>query len=168
MKTGKLQTFTTNFIRNLSETSIFAIWMVMFVLTGVLLWGLTGNLRNDITARTINKILDEEGEERKIVAAISTWHIPGNVTQFGTWYTMTSQENAVLFSFIVDGIFSPCLAIIDNDGSLSALIPLTVNADRAVSRMNPGYLRIWIDRIEKNAGILRQVLNEKDRRRDDA
>jgi hypothetical protein len=81
---------------------------------------------------------------------------------------MTSQENAVLFSFIVDGIFSPCLAIISNDGKLASLVPLTVNADRAVSRMNPGYLRIWIDRIEKNAAILRQVLNEKDRRRSNA
>jgi hypothetical protein len=164
----KIQTFVANFFKRFNEPSIFAIWMAALVLAGALLWGLTGSLRNNIMANTINKVLDETGEERRVVAAISTWHIPGNVTQLGTWYTMTSQENAVLFSFIVDGIFSPCLAIISNDGKLASLIPLTLNADRAVLRMNPGYLRIWIDRIEKNAAILRQVLDEKDRRRNNA
>ncbi|MDR2795108.1 MAG: hypothetical protein LBB47_00175 [Spirochaetaceae bacterium] len=166
MKIDRIFAVVKNFIKNLSETSIFAIWVAMLMLAGVLVWGLTTGLRNDIMAKTVNKILDESGEERKVVAAISTWHIPGSVTQFGTWYTMTSRENAVLFSIIIEGIFSPYLAIINDDGGLSALIPLTVNADRAVSRMNPGYLNIWIDRIEKNAAILRQVLNEKDRRRE--
>ncbi|MDR3356104.1 MAG: hypothetical protein LBO04_02840 [Spirochaetaceae bacterium] len=175
MKTGRILAFGKTFfkrinifIKSFNETSIFAIWMAGFMLAGAFLWGLTANLRNDITAKTINRILDETEEERRLVAAISTWHIPGNVTQFGTWYVMTSHENAVLFSFIMEGIFVPCLAIVGNGGDLSALIPLTVNADRAVSRMNPGYLRIWIDRIKRNAGILKQALDEKDRRREDA
>jgi hypothetical protein len=166
MKTEKIQAFITNFIKGLSETSIFTIWMVMLMLTSVLLWGLTTNLRNDIMAKTINKILNETGEKRMVLGAISTWHIPGNVTQFGTWYTMTSQEHAVLFSLIVEGIFSPCLAIINNDGNLGTLIPLTANANKVISGMNPGHLRIWVDRIEKNAAILKQVLNERDRRKE--
>ena len=166
MKIEKIQAFVTNFIKSLSETSIFTIWMVMLMLTSVLLWGFTTGLRNDITAKTINKILDETGEKRMVLGAVSTWHIPGNVSQFGTWYTMTSNENAVLFSLIVDGIFSPCFAIINNDGKLGALIPLTVNADRVISRMNPGLLRVWVDRIEKNAAILKQVLDERDRRKE--
>ncbi|MDR2342974.1 MAG: hypothetical protein LBD86_00400 [Spirochaetaceae bacterium] len=166
MKTDRIQAFVKNFIRRLNETSIFAIWMVMLMLTGILLWGFTIDLRNDIMVKTVNKILDDAGEKRKVVAAISTWHIPGSVTQFGTWYTMTGQENAVIFSIIAEGIFSPCLAIINGDGRLDSLIPLTVNADRLISRINPGYLRVWIDRIEKNAAILKRALNEKDRRRE--
>ena len=166
MKTEKIQAFVTNFIKSLSETSIFAIWIVILMLTGALLWGFTTDMRNDIMAKTINKILDEAGEQRRLETAVSTWHIPGNLTQFGTWYMMTSHENAVLFSIITEGIFLPCLAIINNDGNLGALIPLTVNADRVISRMDPGHLRIWVDRIEKNAAILRQVLNERDRRRE--
>jgi hypothetical protein len=151
---------TKFFIKNLSETSVFAIWMAVFTLASALLWGLTAGLRNDITANMANKILADSGEERRIAQAVPAWHIPGNITQFGIWFTMTSQENAVIFPYIAEGIFSPCLAIIGNDGKLK-LIPLTVNADRVISRGNPGHLRVLTERIEKNAGILKRILDER-------
>jgi hypothetical protein len=86
----------------------------------------------------------------------------------GTWYTMTSKENAVIFPLVTEGIFSPCLAIINRDGKLSTLIPLTINGDGTLPRINPGYLQIWTDRIERNAAILEQAMqvqNEKNIRR---
>jgi hypothetical protein len=149
------------FIKSLNENSVFAIWMAVIVLVCALLWGLTAGLRSNITINVVNKILSGEGEERQIEHAISMWHIPGNIAQLGMWFTMTSHENAVIFPFIIDGIFSPCLAIIDNDGKIGKLIPLTVNADRVISRTSPGYLRILVDRIEENAGILKRILDEK-------
>jgi hypothetical protein len=156
---------TERFIKNLNETSVFAIWMAVFTLASALLWGFTAGLRNDITANMVNKILADSGEERRIAQAVPAWHIPGNITQFGTWFTMTSQENAVIFSYIAEGIFSPCLAIIGKDGKLK-FIPLTVNADRVVSRGNPGYLRALTERIEKNAEILKRILDERYRQKE--
>jgi hypothetical protein len=153
-----------HFVKNLNKTSVFAIWMAVITLAGALIWGFTAGLRNNITANMVNKILADLGEKRRIEQAVSTWHIPGNIAQFGTWFTMTSNENAVIFPFIVEGIFSPCLAIIDNDGKLGKLLPLTVNADRVISRSNPGYLLILTERIEKNAGVLKLILDEKYRR----
>jgi hypothetical protein len=155
-----------HFIKNLNKTSVFAIWMAVITLASAMIWGLTTGLRNSITANMANKILADSGEERRIEQSVSTWHIPGNIAQFGTWFTMTSHENAVIFPLIVEGIFSPCLAIIDKDGKLEKLLPLTVNADRAISRSNPGYLLILTERIEKNAEILKQVLDEKYRRKE--
>jgi hypothetical protein len=155
-----------HFVKHLNKTSVFAIWMAAITLAGALIWGFTTGLRNNITANMVNKILVDLGEERRIEQAVSTWHIPGNIAQFGTWFTMTNYENAVIFPFIVEGIFSPCLAIIDNNGKLEKLIPLTVNAERGISRSNPGYLLILTERIEKNAGILKQVLDEKYRRKE--
>ncbi|MDR0662721.1 MAG: hypothetical protein LBF80_01390 [Spirochaetaceae bacterium] len=149
-----------HFIKNLNETSVFAIWLAVLTLVSALIWGFTAGLRNNITADMVNKILAESGEERRIAQSVSMWHVPGNIAQFGTWFTMTSQENAVIFPFIVEGIFSPCLAIIGNDGK-PKLIPLTVNAERVISRGNPGYLRVLTERIEKNAGILKRILDER-------
>jgi hypothetical protein len=36
-----------------------------------------------------------------------------------------------------------------------------VNGDRILSRINPGYLRIWMDRIEKNASILKRTQDKR-------
>ncbi|MDR2803209.1 MAG: hypothetical protein LBB22_02835 [Treponema sp.] len=151
------------FFINLSETSILSIWVAILLISAALIWGLTANLRSDITIKIVNQYLIGIGESRRIESAVSTWHIPGNISQLGMWYTMTSKENAIIFPLIMEGIFSPCLAIIDNDGRLSTLVPLTVNADRIMSRVNPGYLRICMDRIEKNAAVLRQIQQERNR-----
>ncbi|MDR2659133.1 MAG: hypothetical protein LBC27_03990 [Spirochaetaceae bacterium] len=150
-----------HFFTHLSEISIFAIWTSLIIIIASLIWGLSANLRGEITIRTVNKFLAGIGETRNIEQAISTWDIPGRVTQIGTWYRMASEEDAVIFPLITGGIFSPCLAIINDEGRLSTLVPLTVNGDRIMSRMNPGYLRIWIERIEENAAILKQT---RDRR----
>jgi hypothetical protein len=153
-------------IKNLSETSVFAVWFAALALAGALVWGLTAGARGDATINTVNRYLDGIGESRKIASAVSTWHIPGRVTQLGTWYTMTSAENAVIFPLVMEGIFSPCLAIINSDGKLGTLIPLTANGDSILPRLNPGHLQIWTERIERNAEILeqaQQVQSEKNR-----
>jgi hypothetical protein len=149
------------FTSNLSETSVFIIWISLIIFFGVLIWGLTTGMRNDLTIKTVNKFLAGIGESRRIETAVSTWRVPGNITQLGTWYTMSSMETAVIFPLIIEGIFSPCLAIVNNEGKLSTLVPLTVNADRIMPRINPGYLHIWMDRIEKNAAVLNRVQDEK-------
>lgn len=156
------------FVQNLSETSVFTVWFTALALAGVLLWGLTAGARGGVTIKTVNRYLDGIGERRRIESAVPTWHIPGRVTQLGTWYTMTSAERAVIFPLVMEGIFSPCLAIINSDGKLGTLIPLTANGDSILPRVNPGYLQIWTDRIERNAAILEQVQqaqNERNRRR---
>jgi hypothetical protein len=152
-------------MQNLSETSVFTAWVAALALAGSLLWALTAGARGDITIKTVNRYLDGIGENRRIESALSTWHIPGRVNQLGTWYTMTSSERAVIFPLIMEGIFSPCLAIINSDGKLGTLIPLTANGDSILPRLNPGYLQIWADRIEQNAAVLEQVQNETSVRR---
>jgi hypothetical protein len=150
-----------HFFTGLSEISVFAIWTAVIVLAAALMWGFSTGLRDELTIRTVNKFLDSIGENRNIEQVISPWHIPGSVTQLGTWYTMTSRETAVISPLIMEGIFSPYLAIIDDEGRLSTLVPLTVNGDRGLARINPGYLRIWIDRIEKNAVILKRIQDRR-------
>jgi hypothetical protein len=145
----------------LSEISVFLIWTAVIVLTAAMMWGFSTGLRDELTIRTVNKFLDSIGESNRIEQVISPWYIPGSVTQLGTWYTMTSKENAVISPLIMNGIFSPCLAIIDGEGRLSTLVPLTVNGDRGLARINPGYLRIWMDRIEKNAVILKRIQGKR-------
>jgi hypothetical protein len=152
------------FIKNLNEMSIFAIWFVVMVFAGVLTWGLTAGTRGNVTIETVNRYLDSIGESRQIASAVPTWHIPGRVTQIGTWYNMTSTEKAVIFPLIREGIFSPCLAVINSDGKIGTLIPLTANGDSVLPRLNPGYLQIFTDRIESSAAILEQVENERNRR----
>ncbi|MDR0409293.1 MAG: hypothetical protein LBH18_02720 [Spirochaetaceae bacterium] len=150
-----------HFFSNMSEVSVFSIWAAVIMLAAVLVWGLSTGLRDEITVKTVNKFLSSIGESRSVARTISPWHIPGNITQLGKWYTMTSGESAVICPLITEGIFSPCLAIIDNEGRLSTLIPLTVHGDRILSRVNPGYLRIWIDKIEKNAAVLNIALDKR-------
>jgi hypothetical protein len=145
-----------NFFLNLDDKGIFIIWAVGISLAGALLWGLTGSLRETVTIDALNRRLEQMGEERRADSLISGFGNPGTAMQAGMWTTLTNKEKAVIFPLITDGVFSPCLGIVNNEGNLANIIPLSDNAQTILNRSSPGRLKIWVRRIEAAAGQLKE------------
>jgi hypothetical protein len=142
------------FFANMGERGIFALWIAAIILSGTLLWGLTSNLREAITIQAVNRQLAEIGEERRVVSAIDSFALSGRATQTGIWCRLNSNEKAVIFPLIANGIFSPCLGIINSEGNLANIIPLSANAKTAIERINPGFWQLWMRRIETSSALL--------------
>jgi hypothetical protein len=150
-----------NFFTNLGEKAIFSIWITGVILAGALIWGLTGNLRNSTTADMIDTFFVETGERRRIGEAISPWGLPGKVTQLGTWFTLSDKEIALYFPIYKDGIFSPFLAIINDEGQLGAFIPLSKNGEVMLDRLSADYLLLCVEKIKSGALVLKENLSER-------
>jgi hypothetical protein len=144
-----------HFFAHMGEGGIFALWVVAIVLSGSLIWGLTNQVRANVTIQAVNRHLAEIGEERRVVSAIDSFALSGRATQAGMWCRLSSNEKAVIFPLITNGIFSPCLGIINSEGNLANIIPLSANAKTAVERINrSGILQSWIRRIETSSALL--------------
>jgi hypothetical protein len=55
---------------------------------------------------------------------------------------------AFVFSFIVEGTFFPCAAVIDPMGKVQEFIPLNIHGKKILDRISPGILKLYIMRIE--------------------
>jgi hypothetical protein len=58
------------------------------------------------------------------------------------------ESRVFVFSFIGEGTFFPCIALIDKDGKVKGFIPLNSHGQRIISRISPEILRIYARRIE--------------------
>jgi len=58
------------------------------------------------------------------------------------------RKRVLVFSFIGEGTFFPCAAVMTEDGKLGELIPLNSHGEKALGRITPGILRIYTRRIE--------------------
>jgi len=72
----------------------------------------------------------------------------------GSWFTMmegtTVRKKVIVFSFIGDGTFFPCAAVLAPDGTVEEFIPLNSHGEKVLKRITPGILRIYARRIERD------------------
>ncbi|GMO54303.1 MAG: hypothetical protein Ta2G_13220 [Termitinemataceae bacterium] len=144
-----------NFFLNMREGEIFTIWAAVIILSGSLLWAFTSNLRNVITLRAVNQVLLEAGEDKRVVSIIKPWGQNGKALQAGIWCILNNREKAIIFPLVVDGTFSPCLGIINGEGNLSNIVPLSTNSKTVIGRMSADVLQIWVERVQNSAAHIK-------------
>ena len=150
----------------LKDTAIFFGWIAGLILVAGICWAVTQPVRNLFLTRAVNRVLEQSGDSRRL-GELSP---PGRFSSLtGTWHTLTqfrqadaSGENfaepqspftegkkAYIFSFIGEGTFFPCAAIITADGKVEEFIPLSSHGERIFSRISPGILKLYARRIER-------------------
>jgi hypothetical protein len=141
---------------------IFAGWVAGLMLIGALLWGLTQPVRNRALLNSTNRVLYTKGEETRLEAPVSPWGMPGRASQSGTWFTIVnSRDWGVIFTVVSDGVFTPFLVRMSQDGKAGPLIPLSVHAEAVFQRIPAGQIRIYVRRIETSHAVLRRVREAK-------
>jgi len=134
-------------------------WIASILIIAGLCWVLTQSVRNRFLVRAVNRVLEQYGDPRRVVDLFSPAR---GVSLIGSWYTMTKirqpgitpSENfsegtkAFVFSFVAEGTFFPCAAVVDPEGKVQEFIPLNMHGKKILSRISPGILKLYITRIE--------------------
>jgi hypothetical protein len=135
------------------DTLIILAWIASILLIANILWFSTQPLRYHLTVRAVNRVLIQSGDSRRLTEPASRERRGALLT--GSWFTMLDEtpvgKRVFVFSFIVEGTFFPCAAVMTQDGKVGELIPLNNHGEKVLRRLSPGILKIYTRRIEAEA-----------------
>jgi hypothetical protein len=134
-------------------------WIGSILLIAGACWILTQPVRDRYLMRAVNRVLEQYGDSRRLSELVSGG---GGASIIGSWYNMikgrqqgiSGTDNfvegtkAFVFTFIAEGTFFPCAAIIDPMGQVKEFIPLNIHGKKMLDRISPGILKLYIKRIE--------------------
>jgi len=134
-------------------------WLGSILLIAGACWILTQPVRDRYLMRAVNRVLEQYGDSRRLSELVSGG---GGSSIIGSWYIMikgrqqgiSGTDNfvegtrAFVFTFIAEGTFFPCAAIIDPEGKVKEFIPLNIHGKKILDRISPGILKLYIKRIE--------------------
>jgi hypothetical protein len=135
------------------------VWIGSILLIAGACWILTQPVRDRYLMRAVNRVLEQYGDSRRLSELASGG---GGASIIGSWYIMikgrqqgiSGTDNfvegtrAFIFTFIAEGAFFPCAAIIDPVGQVKEFIPLNIHGKKILDRISPGILKLYIKRIE--------------------
>jgi len=134
-------------------------WIASILVIAGLCWTLTQPVRSRFLIRAVNRVLEQYGDYRRVGELSSP---DKNSSLIGSWYTMirarqqgiSANENfsegtkAFIFSFVAEGTFFPCVAVVDPSGKVQEFIPLNMYGKKILTQISPGILKLYIRRIE--------------------
>jgi len=135
------------------------VWIGSILIIAGACWILTQPVRDRYLMRAVNRVLEQYGDSRRLSELSSGG---GGASIVGSWYIMTKGRQqgisgtdnfiegtkALVFTFIAEGTFFPCAAIIDPMGQVKEFIPLNIHGKKMLDRISPGILKLYIKRIE--------------------
>jgi len=142
----------------MKDTLILIGWISGIIIIAGLCWFLTQPLRESYLVKSINKVLEQSHDLRRVGEAL-----PALSPGMGSWFAMTNaagkrRDNArealsegtraCVFVFIAEGSFFPCIAVVSPGGAVEEFIPLNSHGKRILKQVSPGILKIYAARIE--------------------
>ena len=140
----------------LKDTSILIAWIFGLILISCLCWVLSKPVRTDFLRRSINNALIYSANSQQLGQALPPGSLNPGLEHLGVWYALDNGSKAVIFSIIADGIFLPCAVIVNTNGKVQELIPLSSSGRKILNRISPGIIQLYIKRIEH--GFLKDSL----------
>jgi len=134
-------------------------WIVSILVIAGGCWILTQPVRDRYLMRAVNRVLEQYGDSRRLSELASGG---GGSSIIGSWYIMIKGRQqgilgtdnfvegtkAFVFTFIAEGTFFPCAAIINPEGKVKEFIPLNIHGKKMLDRISPGILKLYTKRIE--------------------
>ena len=127
------------------DTAIIFGWIAALLLIAGIFWTLTQPVRNRQLVKNVNITLEQSGESRRLEEKFPG----GGLSFFGMSAWLASDGGKfVIFSFIGEGTFFPCAALVNPGGNVEKYIPLNSHGERILERCPPEILKIYTRRIE--------------------
>ena len=135
----------------LKDLAILLGWIAGLILIAGLFWALTQPVRSRFLVRAVNRVLEQSGDTRRLTGPSSSRGY-GSMLK-GSWYEMNDTQvndsrRVLIFSFIGEGTFFPCAALMNNDGKVEEFLALNNHGERLLGRISPGILKTYARRIE--------------------
>ena len=133
----------------LKSTMLLIAWITAIMIIAGACWIFTQPVRQRFLIRSVNRVLEQSGDKRRLGEQFNSGPIGSLI--MGSWYPVTSGEDqtkAFVFSFIGEGTFFPCAAIVDKEGKVQEFIPLNSHGSRVLKSISPGIIKLYTKRIE--------------------
>jgi hypothetical protein len=145
----------------LKEAGVFLAWLAGLFLIAGLAWFFSRSVRTDASMRTINTALRSAREFRQVEAPLADKSIPrlkaAKAAQLGTWYSLqNSEDRAVVFSIMTDGILAPYVLFISPKGEAGQPLPLGAHSARMLERLPPELVQTYSNRLVAAEALLRE------------
>ena len=128
---------------------LLSAWIIAVFVIGGSLWFFTQNFRTRLLADTINKVLLEY-EGITVEALPGTYNTPASVLG-GQWFKVSNSSDSVfLFTIFRYGITASCAALIDSEGRVKSIIPLSGNARQLSEGLPLPVYDFYVRRIEQS------------------
>jgi hypothetical protein len=134
------------------NTLTLAAWILGLILVGGLLWVFTKPVRNRLLIQAVNQSLQQSGAAGRSIGRLHPRVTASDDTaRRGYWYTLADADGgkrAYVFTFIAEGTFFPCVAILSADGKVERFLPLCNHGERAFARLPPEIIKLYTNRLE--------------------
>ncbi|MDR0450414.1 MAG: hypothetical protein LBH26_04030 [Treponema sp.] len=139
----------------MKDTAILGGWIGGLVLTGALLWILTGSVRDFRLIQAANHSLAARKESVRLSEPLPR-QFSGREA-LGRRFSLTDSAGTMLiFPLLNEGAALPVGALLDSQGKVDRLIPLGNHGQQVFDRIPPGILKIYIRRIEADEELIRR------------
>jgi hypothetical protein len=135
----------------LKKTGVLAAWIAGTILIAFIAWFFTSTVRERGLIRVVNETLEQHGQNVHIVNVLD---VPG-LGPVGTyWFSLSEAAGsvpsvAVVFTIMHSADNSPFLGLISEEtGALTLLLPLSINGQRMLDRIEPEMLQMQTLQIE--------------------
>jgi hypothetical protein len=130
-------------------------WIAVVLAAGALVWGLTQSYRGDVLVEAVNRTLAHNGDSRRIERLPSA-SLSLAPSSFGIWFAVVNaDERAFVFTIARNGSAAACVALLDNVGKVSAIVPLSGNAAQIIEELPLPLYQFYTARIEQAARLRR-------------
>ncbi len=138
------------------DVFILAGWILGILLIGGLLWFFTQNFRDTRMIRTINRVLINNQESRRLESRLSGGTRSGkNFQNYQRFSLAGSRGVAVVITVYPNSIPASCVALVNSSGVMDSLIPLDDHSVQAMGRIEKKSLDVYKRYIEENEKRIR-------------
>jgi len=128
---------------------LLSAWIGAVFIIGGSLWFFTQNYRTRLLVDTINKILVEY-HGITVEALPGIYSAPASVLG-GQWFKVSDSSDSIfLFTILRYGITASCAALIDSNGRVKNIIPLSDNARQLSEGLPLPVYDFYVYRIEQS------------------
>ena len=139
----------------IKDSLVFIAWISAILLVAGIIWALTQPVRNRFLVKAVNQVLEQSEDPRRLTEP--SYNAKGASMFAGSNFEMGriqgERKNAIVFSFIGEGTFFPCIAVISSEGKVEEFIPLNNYGEKLLQHIPPGILKIYSKHIEKGSGL---------------
>ena len=129
------------------DSMIIIGWAVGLILLSGLCWYFAQPVKTRFLMNSVNQILEQSGDRRRVSEPI-----PMEISRMsglGRWYNFSDGTRVYIFTFIGEGAFFPCAAVMMADGRIEEFIPLGRHSTRMFQRVSPEIINIYAQRIHQ-------------------
>ena len=127
------------------DSMIILGWVSGLIILAGLCWYFAQPVKTRFLVNSVNQILEQSGDTRRVLNTIPRENSRGN--GLGRWYNFSDGTRVYIFTFIGDGLFFPCAAVMKADGRVEEFIPLGRHSTRMFQRISSEIIDIYSERF---------------------